>query len=192
MPASYILSASHERASVVADLALKTPEGVSLPYTIDNCKSFAAAKIASKRFQTAFCTMRLRERRRIQRGKGESTSDNLSDTRGPYDVLACFRTPLPNGEGFEIRVTRSNMIDVNIPIIDVATGLPIENFTEKSRMLDVLMDLMLKEDTVAVQERRTIRNPFSRGQVEWILANDPESVAIFKDSFGVDITQETA
>lgn len=190
MPASYAFSSSYTRTSTVADAALNDPEGVVLNFTTDNCGSFDGAKAASKRFQTAFCTMRVRERNRLQRQRGENIHVTSTDMLGRYDVLSCYRTPLPNQSGYEVRLTRAHLIDLDVPVISISTGQEIRELGRQEAQMTILNEIFAAEVLNAEKEQRRTRNPFTEPQMAFIRANDPEQVPWLLENFKIDISEK--
>lgn len=123
----------------IADRALNMTEGIRINFTITQHGSYNAAASASRSFQQLFCAMRARERKRhmtLHTQKYETPDTNL---RGPYDHLACMRTPMPDEAGWSIRLVPATMIDWGMDIEDAATGEKIfaedEEFNEANKLL---------------------------------------------------------
>lgn len=190
MPASYVHSALAQHAARLADNALESPEGVAIFYADTACGSHAAAKVAAKRFQTAFNTMRTRDRNRIQRARGESTKDILTDVYSEYDSLACLCNP--KEDGFEIQLIRTHLIDTGIIVRDIATGEELWEFSTTGRTSNFLVGLMTEEAFSAEKMRRPKRNIYTDEQVAWFEANDPSAIQIIKDMHGLDIRRPKA
>lgn len=190
MPASYVHSALAQHAARLADNALESPEGVAIFYADTACGSHAAAKVAAKRFQTAFNTMRTRDRNRIQRARGESTKDILTDVYSEYDSLACLCNP--KEDGFEIQLIRTHLIDNGIVVRDIASGEEIWEFSAIGRTSNFLAGLMTEEAFLAEKMRRKKKNIYTDEQIQWFLDNDPGAIQIIKDMHGIDIRRPSA
>lgn len=187
MPASHVLSVLASHASNIADRALNTPEGLALQYTVDSTGSLPAAKVAAKRFQSAFNVMRNRDRRRLQRRNGENPHTLDAATYSPYDKLACMITPLPADTGYEVRLCREDMLTIGVSIIDISTGLELPDYSSKSAMSDAIAGLLFAESEAAFRERRPKRNPLTTDHVAWVLKHEPETIEFFIERTGIDM-----
>lgn len=171
MPASYVQSALSTNAADLADKALEDPEGVSIFYSTDACGSLEAAKMASRRFQVAFNTMRTRDRNRLQKQKGESIHTINAETYSRYDYIACIRNPKENG--WEVQLIRAKLIDMGVVVTSIATGEELLEFSPTGKRLDLLRDMMGAEDFAAKRERRKVRNPYTPENVAFLAEHDP-------------------
>lgn len=190
MPASYVQSALATNAGDLADKALDDPEGVAIFYSVDACGSMEAAKMASRRFQVAFNTMRTRDRNRLQKQKGESVHTILAETYSKYDYIACIRNPKENG--WEVQLIRAKLIDMGVVVTSISTGEELFEFSPNGKRLDLLREMMSAEDVMAKRERRKVRNPYKPHEVEFIQLHDPTFIDFCYDTWKVNLLPSDA
>ena len=183
-----VLGHREEIAADIADRALVAPEGITVTFSTEAFKGLDAARVAAKRLQGAFNTMRLRERRRIQKQKGEHYKTMDSECYGKYDALACLVSPCP--VGYTVRFLRKHMIDVGITVTDNATGEELIEFSPIGKLLAVLNQIMSDEDLAAGREGRKKRNPYTPVQLAFLRKHEPNAIPFYTEAFGIDFGEE--
>lgn len=127
LPAPNVTSVLASHAMSLGDDALASPIGVSLRYTMSSHGTLKNAQKAAKRFQTAFNTMRVRDRNLLQRRRGEATYDRLATTLSKYDALACIINDFD--DGYEVQLIREEQLGVGVVVTDLATGEELQKYS---------------------------------------------------------------
>ncbi len=125
MPAPRGFTATSAAIKDAADRALDAPEGLTLTWR-NSDHGPDGSKFKSRSFQCAFNALRSRARRMKAAHTGRSVDALDMDTQGPYDRLACVRSPLPGGDGWYVGLLPAQMLYDEYQITDNATGEPLK------------------------------------------------------------------
>lgn len=168
MPAPNVTSVLASHAMSIGDDALASPVGVSLRYTMSSHGTLKNAQKAAKRFQTAFNTMRVRDRNILQRRRGEATFDRLAVTLSKYDSLACIINDFE--DGYEVQLIREEQLGIGVVVTDLATGEELQKYSSTSNehsRLSALLGGMLDKGAPYV-------SPFTPDDLIRLKALDPD------------------
>lgn len=173
MSPSTIITPQMERVRQLADEAKNSSEGVEVILRVEKYGSLAACKTAARGLQTTFCNLRVRSRRLAQRFKGETVEHLASLTRGEYDDIACVVRPLPRDEGWKVAFVPGYALDMDLEVVDIASGKPLDNEDPTMNRFLVLMGKLFKEQAEATKQNRAPLNPFTTDELKFMWQYEP-------------------
>lgn len=168
-------TAGVSRVRQLADHALNLPEGILLTFTVEKFSSLAGAKAAAKSFQSNFSAMRAKAR---VKATNLSTREHTApaDVVGPYDALACQLAPLPNGEGFTIRLCPAAALSYAEDVRDFATGELLPEFDPIIKRLVAISGLWFRKAAEAKEKGKRFENPLSQEDIDFFFLHRPEDI----------------
>ncbi len=154
--------------------AKSMPEGLIVWFKLEKYGDLKSCKSAARSMQVTFCNLRVRSRRLMQRMKGESTADLLAFTRGEFDDIACVVRPIPFDKGYTVRFSPAYSIDMDLEITDAATGEPFKGEDPTMNRFITLMGKVFHEERMAMEQRREVKSPFTREELQFMWEYSPE------------------
>ena len=166
MPASYATTPHQQTMRNVADDALARTDGLRMRFTVDRYGSLEAAKRACRSSQTAFASLRTKERRKAQNYKGDGNPRDTNVT-GRYDSLMCVTEPVD--DGWILRLIPAHVFEDLVLVEDERTGerVNLQGYGDDAKM-QVLMHSM-QEAIKKTSARFPFVNPWDDENMQFML-----------------------
>ena len=125
MPSSRTESVNYNEARKIADLALHSPNGITVAFTVEQCGTYENCKRRARSLQSNFTSMRAKARIPAMKARGEE-SNAFTSAKGPYDRLTCYLEPMPGQRGYWTIFRASAYVLEDLEIRDFSTGERID------------------------------------------------------------------
>lgn len=135
---------TYQKMRELCDVALDTPNGIRIPFTIGNYGGdLEGAKKAGRRFQQLFSSFRARARNTVQARLKQRNDEFGEQNQSPYDKLAAFK--IEREDGVDICIMPSASFEIAHEILDAKTGEPIALVTPENRRIKRYIELIFTQ-----------------------------------------------
>lgn len=143
-------TAAQSSVRTLANQALNSTSGLIVRFTVASHGTLPAAKARARGVQTAFNSMRAKDRKAIKDG------DGVIITYGsPFDDLVCRLAPMENDAGFTLTLTRCETDTWDL--IDIATGLSNVESADAAAHLNAITLAMQDGSATRAQAEEFVR-----------------------------------